>query len=135
MTQDTDLGALLKKAANLLQEENILCCLVGEIALNYYNVPRVIHDIEICVPAGRFAEATEAFARRDTGLQQLGPPKTDLFTEYKQHLREYAEQLARTKRDRIDYFSDNTVTCYVTDEKEASTLFHIPGRALSFIHL
>ncbi|RMZ81346.1 hypothetical protein DV738_g2246, partial [Chaetothyriales sp. CBS 135597] len=183
-----------------------------------------MQDIEICVPAGRFSQATQVFARHDTGLQKLRPPKTDLFTQYKQHcprfrdhsfadldiillkdddygfvlnhtalmtpvasslyskeilnvlaaediadlpfptlerlfsgicqrykasgeaffgiaseqlvdgmdiveddcrdclakasqeVREYAIQLARTKRDRIDYFSDNTITCYPVSE-------------------
>ena len=41
--------------------------------------------------------------------------------------REHAVELARSKRDRIDYFSDNTVTCYVVSEDEAMMLSRIPG--------
>ncbi|KAK6365858.1 hypothetical protein LTR64_008694 [Lithohypha guttulata] len=234
-TQKSGIAELLKKLVSLLQGENVLCCLVGEIALNYYNVPRVIHDIEICVPAGQFARAVGVFARLDTGLQKLEPPETDVFIQYKRlcprfrdysfadidvvlledddygfalnHTalttqvssstyskeilnvlpaadiadlpfpklrcffsgvcqrykasgeaffgiaseqlvdgmdiseddcrdclpetsavaREYAVELAKTKRDRIDYFSDNTITCYVADEDEAALLFYIPG--------
>lgn len=248
--QKSGIAELLKELVNLLQGENVLCCLVGEIALNYYNVPRVIHvsqhlghrlladtkqDIEICVPAEQFTAAVRAFARLDTGLQKLEPPETDLFTQYKRlcprfrdhrfadidiillkdydyglalnqtalttpvsssmyskeilnvlpaadiaglpfpklrclfsgvcqryktsgevffgiaseqlvdgmdiseddcydllpetsaEAREHAVELARTKRDRIDYFSDNTITCYVADEDEAALLFYIPG--------
>jgi hypothetical protein len=34
---------ILKKICDLLKTESIDCCFVGELALNYYNVPRVIH--------------------------------------------------------------------------------------------
>lgn len=33
----------LKVALRILEHAGILACLVGEIALNYYNVPRVLH--------------------------------------------------------------------------------------------
>jgi hypothetical protein len=31
----------------VLEDGGITCCLVGELALNYYNVPRVVH---VCYP-------------------------------------------------------------------------------------
>lgn len=97
-TQKTEIAELLRKLVNLLQGEHIVCCLVGEIGLNHYNVPRVIHvsklsghrlltnrkqDVEICVSAGQFVKAVRVFARLDTGLQKLEPPETDLFIQYK----------------------------------------------------
>ena len=33
----------LKVSLRILEHAGILACLVGEIALNYYNVPRVLH--------------------------------------------------------------------------------------------
>lgn len=34
---------LLKPVLSVLKEKDNLACLIGEIALNYYNVPRVVH--------------------------------------------------------------------------------------------
>ncbi|KAG6001468.1 hypothetical protein E4U21_004300 [Claviceps maximensis] len=42
--------APLKVAAAILRHHGVPMCIVGEVALNYYNVPRVIHELEICVP-------------------------------------------------------------------------------------
>lgn len=33
----------IRKVLGLLQEAGIPVCIVGELALNYYNAPRVIH--------------------------------------------------------------------------------------------
>ena len=33
----------LKPALRLLEKDGIAVCIVGELALNYYNVPRVVH--------------------------------------------------------------------------------------------
>jgi hypothetical protein len=32
----------------ILEDGGIICCLVGELALNYYNVPRVVHVRYLC---------------------------------------------------------------------------------------
>ncbi|KAG6011313.1 hypothetical protein E4U43_008400 [Claviceps pusilla] len=39
----------LKVAAAILRHHGVSMCIVGEVALNYYNVPRVCHELEICV--------------------------------------------------------------------------------------
>ena len=36
-------GKIIQRLLQSLQEVAIPCCLVGELALNYYNVPRVVH--------------------------------------------------------------------------------------------
>ncbi|KAG2001443.1 hypothetical protein GB937_010177, partial [Aspergillus fischeri] len=65
-----------------LRSEGILACVIGEIALNYYNVPQVVHDIEICVPESLLSKAVSNL--RFTGLFQLTQKKEyDIFTEYK----------------------------------------------------
>ncbi|KAI0378961.1 hypothetical protein F5Y04DRAFT_283331 [Hypomontagnella monticulosa] len=75
--------ALIKVPLAILEFQQISSCIVGEVALNYYNVPRVLHDIEICVPADRVLEAAALLC--STGLfQQFPAVKFDLFTEYKQ---------------------------------------------------
>ncbi|KAK6222221.1 hypothetical protein QIS74_04476 [Colletotrichum tabaci] len=39
-----------KIAVVVLKHHGVPTCIAGELVLNYYNVPRVCHDIEICVP-------------------------------------------------------------------------------------
>lgn len=51
----------------------------------------------------------------------------DCLSETLVEVRKYAMMLAKTRRDRIDYFSDNTITCHVADEGEAAMLSYIPG--------
>ncbi|KAI9667134.1 MAG: hypothetical protein M1831_001311 [Alyxoria varia] len=50
-----------------LTSKGIGSCFVGELALNYYNVPRVIHDLEICVPAAKLNEAVSAVVNVQIG--------------------------------------------------------------------
>jgi hypothetical protein len=33
----------------ILEDGGIICCFVGEFALNYYNVPRVVHVRYLCM--------------------------------------------------------------------------------------
>lgn len=40
---------------------------------------------------------------------------------------DFVESLIRGKQSRIAYYQDNTVTCMVVDEEQASKLPHIPG--------
>jgi hypothetical protein len=42
--------ALLKVALRILEHAGIPTCLVGELALNYYNVPRVLHVKKQSIP-------------------------------------------------------------------------------------
>lgn len=38
-----DIINLIKPILSTLKERDIPACVIGEIALNYYNVPRVVH--------------------------------------------------------------------------------------------
>ncbi|KAE8356061.1 hypothetical protein BDV28DRAFT_145560 [Aspergillus coremiiformis] len=65
-----------------LQIGKIPASIIGEIALNYYNVPRVLHDIEICVPASFLSQALYTLC--STKRYKLMEKKEyDIFTEYK----------------------------------------------------
>ncbi|KAI1343420.1 hypothetical protein F5Y15DRAFT_370008 [Xylariaceae sp. FL0016] len=74
---------LIKAALVIIDFQNIRSCIVGELALNDYNVPRVLHDIEICVPEARVSDAATILC--STGLFKQAPEvKFDLFTKYKE---------------------------------------------------
>lgn len=89
----------------LLQDAGIDVCVVGEVALNYYNVPRIIHvghdnrssrhmltgfaikDLELCVPASHLATATAIFESAQGLLEKVVEKVDDvaynIYTEYK----------------------------------------------------
>jgi hypothetical protein len=89
---------------------NIPSCVVGELALNYYNVPRAVHvgselyvfkqgsytktpqDIEICVPANHLPEAVEILQTKCCLLKISDIPKEDIFTDYKKKFPRFAFQ-------------------------------------------
>lgn len=54
----------------------------------------------------------------------------DYLSEISAEAREHTVELAKTKRDRIDYFLDNTIICYVADKNKTTILFYI----LSYVH-
>ncbi|EEH39148.1 hypothetical protein PAAG_01610 [Paracoccidioides lutzii Pb01] len=66
----------------LLQKANIPVCIVGELALNYYNPPRVVHDLELCVPARDLELATSIF-RAQKCLTEQEATNYNIYTEYK----------------------------------------------------
>ncbi|OJJ95466.1 hypothetical protein ASPACDRAFT_47821 [Aspergillus aculeatus ATCC 16872] len=72
----------IKNVLTHLQDENIPAAVIGEIALNYYNVPRVVHDIEICVPGSLLSDAvsTLCLTKQYTVKEKQ---EYDIFTEYK----------------------------------------------------
>ncbi|KAI9053090.1 hypothetical protein LZ554_003359 [Drepanopeziza brunnea f. sp. 'monogermtubi'] len=75
----------LKVALRILEHSSIPTCLVGMLALNYYNVPRVLHDIEICVPEAMVLEAAPLLC--GTGLFLPDDiVEFDLYNQYKQGL-------------------------------------------------
>lgn len=101
------------RAAKVVQQltlGNIPSCLVGELALNYYNVPRAVHvrirsyilkqvpyakhsqEIEICVPTAHFSEALEILQNKCQLLKISDDVKADLFTDYKQNFPRFAFQ-------------------------------------------
>lgn len=38
-----EIALVLRSTLSAIQQGNIPVCVIGEIALNYYNVPRVVH--------------------------------------------------------------------------------------------
>ncbi|KAJ5828173.1 uncharacterized protein N7525_006426 [Penicillium rubens] len=74
--------SLIKPLLISLNEADIPVCVIGEVVLNYYNVPRVVHDIEICVPELSLPEVVSNVSST-TELERVEVKDYDLFTEYK----------------------------------------------------
>ncbi|EEQ85396.1 hypothetical protein, variant 3 [Blastomyces dermatitidis ER-3] len=67
----------------LLQEAGIPVCIIGEFALNYNNAPRVVHDLELCVPADDLGAAKSVFESQEGLLEIEDKTKYNLYTQYK----------------------------------------------------
>ncbi|KAK2613105.1 hypothetical protein N8I77_000034 [Diaporthe amygdali] len=68
----------------ILQHHRIPVYVVGELVLNYYNVPRVCHDMELCVPKASVRAAADILT--STGLfeaSELSESQYDIFSNYK----------------------------------------------------
>lgn len=50
-----EVAVVIETVLSKLLSEDILACLVGEIALNYYNVPRVMHVSALSFPVKNVA--------------------------------------------------------------------------------
>jgi len=48
---------------------------------------------------------------------------------------QYVLDLVNSKKDRIDDFSGNLVTCYIANQKTAESITHIPGSGLFLMHI
>ncbi|KAH8883277.1 hypothetical protein GQ53DRAFT_732457 [Thozetella sp. PMI_491] len=73
----------IKAAIRGLQHQSIAVCVAGELALTYYNVPRVCHDIEIYVPKTSVSEAARVLC--STG--QFEPCELESFNNYTEYKR------------------------------------------------
>ncbi|KAI9676670.1 MAG: hypothetical protein M1829_002988 [Trizodia sp. TS-e1964] len=74
----------------ILESEGIACCVIGVIALNYYNVPRVIYDLEICVPEADLSRAQKVFSSKHGPLETAeGEENYNSYTEYKRGFPRY----------------------------------------------
>ncbi|GAO17228.1 uncharacterized protein UV8b_05490 [Ustilaginoidea virens] len=73
----------LRVAALVLNHHGIPICTIGELALNYYNVPRVCHDVEICISESTSSAAADVLCC--TGLFEMHEMDPDFnnYTEYK----------------------------------------------------
>ncbi|KAL6690552.1 ser/Thr protein phosphatase [Trichoderma pleuroticola] len=71
-------------ASRILSQYGIPMCIIGELVLNYYNVPRVCHDLEICVPTSDIDRATEILYK--TGHFEPWEMK-DSFNNYTEYRR------------------------------------------------
>ncbi|KAM0670729.1 hypothetical protein ACQRIU_001124 [Beauveria bassiana] len=174
--------------SRILGEYGIPLCIIGELALNYYNVPRVCYDLEqyiIIFTANVYGlEPLEQKALQSRGidggiskeiadipleeiatlpLPRLAPFLAGLATKFiltqddnamiaveqlvdgmnldeswvdsqltdcPQAVRDMITGLINGKQCRIDYFSDNQVTCFIRDEAEAA---HVSRRSMNGI--
>ncbi|KAK2797611.1 hypothetical protein FQN50_009124 [Emmonsiellopsis sp. PD_5] len=66
-----------------LQEADIPVCVVGEFALNYYNAPRIVHDLELCVRVNDLKAAASIFESKKALLEKADEIDHNLYTEYK----------------------------------------------------
>ncbi|KAI0474008.1 ser/Thr protein phosphatase [Xylariaceae sp. FL0804] len=75
--------APIHAAIAILKYHGVPVCIVGELALNYYNVPRVRHDLELCVPKSSSLVAPGLLC--STGLFEPFERDDDYnnYTEYK----------------------------------------------------
>ncbi|KAJ4590696.1 hypothetical protein HRR94_000046 [Exophiala dermatitidis] len=72
----------LQTALDVLKSSGVATVVVGELVLNYYNIPCILHDIEICIPSSQFRAAELALS--SSPLFERLPPRTpDLYTKYK----------------------------------------------------
>ncbi|KAF1951785.1 hypothetical protein CC80DRAFT_553152 [Byssothecium circinans] len=85
-SSSTPFAATLKVIFKVLEDSNIRACLIGEVALNYYNVPDVIHDVEIAVPTDQLTDAVGALRRRGGLFEPHGYDPTS-FTAHTEHKR------------------------------------------------
>ncbi|KAI1108469.1 ser/Thr protein phosphatase [Nemania sp. NC0429] len=76
----------VKVATMILKHYGVATCVVGEIVLNYYNVPRICHDIEICVSKSTAEDAASYLC--STGLFEPVHEGCDFneYTEYRRHM-------------------------------------------------
>ncbi|KAF2459394.1 hypothetical protein BDY21DRAFT_408775 [Lineolata rhizophorae] len=66
-----------------LARGGVAACVVGELALNYYNVPRVVHDVEFCVGTDELEKAASLLQERD-GVSPAALCDFDLYTAHLQ---------------------------------------------------
>ncbi|RDA94663.1 hypothetical protein CP533_2412 [Ophiocordyceps camponoti-saundersi (nom. inval.)] len=75
----------VKVIGRILNYHGVSMCLVGEFALNYYNVPRVCHDLEICVPKSSSSTASDLLC--STGLFETCDLDQQSFNNFTEHKR------------------------------------------------
>lgn len=134
----------LQTALHLLKNSAVATVVVGEVALNYYNVPCVLHvailpictailtesnmlqDIEICVPSSQFNTALSAL--NSSPLFEKLPPRTpNLYNEYKKDCPRLLD--VRQPHTPITLVSDHGIGTEKTEILEPAT--HIRGASYS----
>ncbi|KAF8587988.1 hypothetical protein K439DRAFT_1630183 [Ramaria rubella] len=76
---------ILKTVSPILDAGNISWCIVGDVLLEYYGVPKIIGDIEFCVLASQHSQALKLIDNQLPEFCIRFPPR---MNEYKVHLRE-----------------------------------------------
>ncbi|KAK7525488.1 uncharacterized protein IWZ02DRAFT_469110 [Phyllosticta citriasiana] len=97
-------------AIKSVEDAGISVCVLGEVTLNYYNVSRVIHDVELCVPHDSFEEA-QSILEASIPCKPEELEDFDLFNKYKQgwpRSRPTAADAASSPTFGIVLFSDNS---------------------------
>ncbi|KAH0545336.1 hypothetical protein FGG08_000635 [Glutinoglossum americanum] len=79
------MDADILRLRNLLDSGDVEVCIIGEVALSYYNVNRVVHDIELCVPTEKLPKALSIINANNQHFEKFDWPKgpKNIFTEYK----------------------------------------------------
>ncbi|EEQ29707.1 uncharacterized protein MCYG_02526 [Microsporum canis CBS 113480] len=74
--------SIVRLLLDLLQKGGIPVCIIGELAPNYYNAPRIVHDLELCVREDDLAAAASIFT--STKLLNIAEEGDyNIYTEYK----------------------------------------------------
>ncbi|OJD20445.1 hypothetical protein ACJ73_08219 [Blastomyces percursus] len=68
---------------SILKDASIPVCVVREFALNYYNVPRIVHDLELCVPANDLSRASSILEALKDVVEKVSDNEYNIYTEYK----------------------------------------------------
>lgn len=98
-----EISEAIQDSISSLQTESIPVCIVGEIALNYYNVPHIVHvcnlnlgtvdliiltdtkrqDIELCVLEADLGKPQSILNSKHDKLELSAVDEYNIFTEYK----------------------------------------------------
>ncbi|PQK12058.1 hypothetical protein BB8028_0003g06770 [Beauveria bassiana] len=105
--------------SRILGEYGIPLCIIGELALNYYNVPRVCYDLEVCVPKGSSIIAAARLCL--SGFFQPFDTKEAInnYTEYKRGFPRLITTFLEGKQRSIIIFTANV---YGLEPLEQKTL-------------
>ncbi|KAM0797527.1 hypothetical protein BDR22DRAFT_434885 [Usnea florida] len=76
----------LESVFDLLTVHDVSACLIGELALNYYNVPRVVHDFEIAVRQDDLNRAARLLKSEPELFEAADEDTFNIYTEYKRGL-------------------------------------------------
>ncbi|OAR00234.1 hypothetical protein LLEC1_06454 [Akanthomyces lecanii] len=90
--------------SRILGKYDMPLCIIGELALNYYNVPRICHDLEICVPQGSTILAAARLCLSGC-FQPCDPEEVNNYTEYKQGFPRLITTFSQDKQRFITIFA------------------------------
>jgi len=76
---------LFASVSEILSTKAIEWCVTGEYMECYYGVPKVIYNIELCVPSSQLSGAVEAFTVRKDFCTPFRPP----WSKYPPHVWQY----------------------------------------------
>ncbi|KIM35677.1 hypothetical protein M413DRAFT_449627 [Hebeloma cylindrosporum] len=83
--EPSDMPRVLPIISSIMDKTGVLWCLVGDILLSYYRVPKIMGDIEICVPFQDLAKVRETFNGKSDFCFPFRPGRS----YYNRHLAQY----------------------------------------------